>query len=432
MMLLGLVFAAVVASEPLTLPEAAALAAAGAPAVERARADADVARARQAAARSQLGPSLFANASFLSSDNPVTAFSLALEQKRFSAEGFFASDPNQPPFTNDWSGSLAAAWTIDLFGSARAGARAAGDAAGAADLASRRVRDAVVFRAIAAFSRAWRAEEALGILSQREADAERDLEIAAALSDEGLTTAADPARAKAALAEVRAERAGQQAALEGSRAELVTLIGPEAASRPFAPLPARKAPPAAREASPERADVAASALAASAAQESARAAAASRWPTLVVTGLYEAHAPTPGGRYGTAATVFAGVRVPIFASGGIDAHIAEARAAARSAQAAGRELRLAAESDVVRARAELGAAAVRRTAFESAAAAAREAREILEARYAEGVAKLSDLLEARAAELRARMGASAAASDEVIADANLRLALGLPPEGDEG
>jgi outer membrane protein TolC len=45
---------------------------------------------------------------------------------------------------------------------------------------------------------------------------------------------------------------------------------------------------------------------------------------------------------------------------------------------------------------------------------------------------LADLLEARAAELRARMGAAAAAADRVVAEANLRLALGLPPEGDEG
>jgi outer membrane protein TolC len=432
MMLASLVFAAVVASEPLTLREAAALAGAGAPAVERARADTDGARARQAGARSQLGPSLFANAGFLSSDNPVTAFSLALEQKRFSAEEFFASDPNQPPFTKDWSGSLAAAWTIDLFGSARAGARAAGDAAGAAELASQRIRDAVVFQAIAAFSQARRAEEALEILRQREADAQRDAEIAAALAEEGLTTAADPARARAALAEVRAERAGQQAALEGSRAALATLIGNEAAARPLAPLPPPPAGPEPKKGTAERADVAAAAMAASAAQEAAQAASASRWPTLVLTGLYEVHAPTPGGRYGTAATVFAGVRVPVFASGGIDARVAEARAAARSAEAAIRETRLAAQGDVARARAELAAATARRRAFEDAEAASRQAREIQEARYAEGVAKLSDLLEARAAELRARMGVAAAAADGIIANANLRLALGLPPEGDEG
>ncbi len=432
MTILGLVLAAVTASGPLTLREAAALAASGAPAVERAQADRDGARARETAARSQLGPSLFANAGFLSSDNPVTAFSLALEQKRFSAEEFFASDPNQPPYTKDWSGSLAAAWTVDLFGAARAGARAAGNAAEAADLASRRIRDEAVFRAIAAFSEARQAEEMVEMLRQREADAEKDAEIAATLAEEGLTTVADPARARAALAEVRAERAGQQAALEGSRAALATLIGREAAARPLAPLPPPPALPEPRGGSAERADVAAAALAASAAQESAAAAAASRWPTLVLTGLYEVHAPTPGGRYGTAATIFAGVRVPVFASGGIDARIAEARAAARSSEAAIREARRAAEGEVARARAELTAANARRMAFQDAEAAARQAREIQEARYAEGVAKLADLLEARAAELRARMGAAAAAADGIIANANLRLALGLPPEGDEG
>jgi outer membrane protein TolC len=430
MMLLGLVLAVVAASEPLTLREAAALAASGAPAVERARAESEGAQAREASARSLLGPSLFAEAGFLSSNNPVTAFSLALEQKRFSAQEFFASDPNQPPFAEDWSGALSAAWSIDVFGAARAGARAAGEAARAAELGSGRVRDGAVFRAIAAFSDARRAEEAVALLRERVSDAEKDLGIARALAEEGLTTGADPARARAALAESRAELAGEEAELAGARASLAALIGAEAASRPLAPLPEPSA--SAGEASSERADVAAAKAAASAAAQAGRAAAASRWPSLLVSARYETHAPTPGGRYGTAATVFAGVRVPLFASGAIDARVAEARACARAAGAAAMEADRAAQSDVIRARANAVAATARRQAFMEAEVAARQAREIQQARYAEGAARLADLLEARAAELHARMGAAGAWADAVVADANLRLALGLPPEGDKG
>lgn len=416
--------------EPLTLREAATLAAAGAPSVERARAETEGARARASFARAQLGPSLFANAGFLSSNNPVTAFSLALEQKRFSAEEFFLSDPNSPPFTKDWSGGVTASWSVDLFGSARAGARAAGEAARAAELGSGRVRDAAAFRAIAAFAGARRAEESIALLRERVADAEKDLSIARALADEGLTTGADPAQARAALAEARAELAGEQAAADGARAELAALIGPEAAARPLAPLPLPAPAPA--EASAERADVAAAKAAASAAAEAGHAAAASRWPSLLVEGRYEAHAPTPGGRYGNSGTVFAGIRVPIFASGAVNARVAEARAQALAAEAAAREAGRAAQSELLKARAEAVAASARRAAFAEAEAAARQAREIQQARYAEGAARLTDLLEARAAELRARRGAAAAAADAAIADANLRLALGLPPEGDQG
>ena len=50
---------------------------------------------------------------------------------------------------------------------------------------------------------------------ERAADAEKDFDIAGMLSEEGVTTAADPARARAAVAEVRAELAGQQAELDG-------------------------------------------------------------------------------------------------------------------------------------------------------------------------------------------------------------------------
>ena len=43
-----------------------------------------------------------------------------LEQQRFSAQEFFASDPNDPPFTEDWTASVAAAWTVRVSASARA------------------------------------------------------------------------------------------------------------------------------------------------------------------------------------------------------------------------------------------------------------------------------------------------------------------------
>ncbi|HTO86188.1 MAG TPA: TolC family protein [Thermoanaerobaculia bacterium] len=429
-MLVPLLLAAMGAPAPLTLREAAALAAAGAPAVEKAHAAAEGAKAREASARSLLGPSLFADVGFLSSDNPVTAFSLALEQERFSAAEFFASDPNSPPFTKDWSGVLSASWSIDLFGAARAGARAAGEAARAVELGSARTRDGVAFEAISEFSSARRAQDTLAILREREQDAEKDLGVSVSLAEEGLTTNADPAQARAALAEVRAELAVEQAALERARAALAVLIGFEAAGRPLAPLPQVSSPP--DRAASERADIAAAKAAASAAQQSERSAAASRWPSLILAGRYEVHAPTPGGRYGNSATVFGGVRVPLFASGAIDARVAEARAAALMADAAAREASRSAESEIARARADAAAAGARRLAFEQAEAAARQAREIQQERYAEGVARLTDLLEARAAEMRARIGLTAAAAEEVVANANLRLALGLPPEGEEG
>lgn len=431
-MLSALAFAAATTSgaspEALTLAEAASLAAAGAPAVERARAETDRARASQSSARAALGPTLFSDFGFLSSNNPVTVFSLALEQQRFSAEEFFRSDPNDPPFTDDWSAALGAAWQIDVFGSTRAAARAAGSAAEAADRAARRTGNGAALQAIAAFVEARRAEETVEILGEREADARKDEALARSLFEEGLATSADPARALALLAEVRAEAAGFRAAAESSRAALATLIGEQAASRPLAPLPA---PAAAPETPPvPRDDIVAAELSAEAARQAARSAEASRWPSLVFTGRYELHAPTLGGRYGDSGTVFGGFRIPIFASGAISARVAEARAQARAAEAALSERRRSAQGEVVSAKARADAAVARLSAFEEAESAARQAREIQQARYEEGAARLSDLLETRAAELRARMGGVGAAADRVLAEANLRMALGLPPEGE--
>lgn len=427
-LLLLLAAGATEASAPLTLEEAAALAGAEAPSVARARAETDRARAQFAAARSRLGPTLTADVGFFGTDDPAGAFRLALQQERFSAAEFFASDPNDTAFTRDWNAAISAEWTVDLSGAQRGEAHAAEETALATDRNARRARDAAAFEAISAFGAARAAEEALALLVEREADAREDVKIATSLKEEGMVTSADPARANAALAELRAEAAGYRAALADARATLATLIGSEAAGRPLAPLPPpRPAPGAAPQ---TRDDVAAAELAVKSARERHGAASASRWPSLFVSGRYELHAERPGARWGNSASVFGGLRTPIFASGGIHSRIAETRAGVISAEASAREIRRAAEKEVLSARAALAAAEARRAAFGEAEAAARTAREIQEARYQEGASRLADLIEARAAELRARLGVSAANSERTIAEAHLRLALGLPPEGE--
>jgi outer membrane protein TolC len=414
---------------PLTLEEAATLAASQSPAVVRSQAESDRARAQWSIARSRLGPTLTADVGFFGTDDPAGVFRLALQQERFSAVEFFASDPNDAPFTHDWNSAVSAEWTADLFGSRRGEARAAKEAAASSDHGTRRMRDAAAFGAISAFAAARAAEEAIELLTEREADAREDVEIATSLRDQGMVTPADPARSNAALAEVRAELAAYRASLVDARARLATLIGSPAAARPLAPLPPPRSIP--EEAAPAtRDDVAAADLAARAAYERHRAASASRWPTLLVSGRYELHAEQPGARWGNSASVFGGLRIPIFASGGIDSQIVEARAGMISADASASEVRRAAEKEVLSGRAALAAAEARRAAFQEAEAAARTAREIQQARYREGASRLADLIEAREAELRARLGASAANSERAIAEAYLRLALGVPPGGE--
>ena len=419
---------AVQAAAPLTLEEAAALAVEEAPSVVRSRAESDLAHAQWKTARSRLGPTLTADLGFFGTDDPAGVFRLALQQERFSSAEFFTNDPNDPSFTRDWSGAISAEWTADLFGSRRRDARAAEETARASDRTSGRTGDIAAFHAISSFASARAAEEAIALLAEREVDARKDVEIATSLREQGMVTAADPARASAALAELRAEVAAHQAALADARASLAALIGPEAGSRPLAPLPPPGPPP--ESSPPTRDDVAAAELAAESARERHRAASAARWPTLLVSGRYEVHAGRPGERWGNSASVFGGFRVPIFASGAFDSRIVEMRAGVLSAEASALETRRRAEKEVLSARAALAATEAREAAFREAEAAARTAREIQQARYEEGAARLADLIEARAAELRARLGVSAARSDRTVAEAYLRLALGLPPEGE--
>ncbi|HEY6928642.1 MAG TPA: TolC family protein [Thermoanaerobaculia bacterium] len=414
---------------PLTISETAGLAAGEAPGIARARADVEAAEARHRAARSLLGPSLAMDAGLLATNDPVGVFSYTLKQERFSLVEFAASDPNHPPITQNWAAAIAAGWSLDLFGSARGEARAAGKATEAAARTASRTRDTLVFQALSAFAAAWRAEEANTLLSARRADAEKDVSLARSLQESGLTTAADPARAEAALADVEAQVAAEQSAKATARAALAALIGRQAAERPIVGLPEPRPMPQANSA--VRDDVAAAELAFHAAQDSVKAARSSRFPALVLSARYDLNAPRPGSRWGDSASFFGGFHVPIFASGAVDARISEALASERGAEAAAREAKQEQDRQIAAARAAMTAASSRVAAFGEAEKAAARARQIQQARYEEGAARLSDLLDARAAELSARLGAAAARSELTISEARLRLALGLPPEGEE-
>jgi outer membrane protein, multidrug efflux system len=427
--LAALLTAAAGSAAPLTVADAVRLAADEAPAVVGARADTELALARASGARSRLGPALTADVGYFGTNDPSGVFRLQLLQERFSASEFFASNPNDPPFTRDWSAAAAVEWTADVSGERRAELDAATGSAAAAGRRTRRTRDTVAFQVVAAFGSARAAEDALALLARREEDAREDVRIATSMREQGLATAADPARAAAALAELHAEIAARAAALSQARATLATLVGPDAAARPLAPLPGFERPPDGVAAA--RDDVAAADLAAASARDRRRAASASRLPELVVSGRYDLHAERPGGRWGDSASIAGGIRVPLFASGAVRSRIREAQAAAASAEAAAEATRRAAASEAASARAALEASEARLAAFEEAGSAARQAREIQEARYREGVSRLADLIDARAAELGAGIGAATARADRAVAAARLRLALGLPPEGSE-
>jgi outer membrane protein TolC len=432
MLFLSVWLALAAAGEPLTLTEAARLAADGAPAARRAADEAEAALARRDAAHAHFFPSLGVEAGVLSSDDPVDAFALALKQERFSATSFFASDPNHPARTTDWNGSVSLAWSVGLFGSTRSHERAAESGAASAGYVAQRTRDGVGIQAIEALVRARTAEDSLTILGERRSDAERDVAIASALFEQGMTTQADPARARAALADVRAQEAAAQSVLAEARAALSALIGPEAASRSLAPL--SDPGPAGNEKNAESAkrdDVLAAELSAQAAGQTASAARAARYPAAFVQGQYQAHAPRPGEHWGDSSSIFGGLRVPLFTSGAVRSGILEASALAHAAQETAEETRRRALKEVASARAAVVSADAREEAYLTARAAAGEAAGIQHARYEEGVGRLSDLLEARGAELSARLAATAARGQRILARAQLRFAMGLDPGGEE-
>lgn len=108
------------------------------------------------------------------------------------------------------------------------------------------------------------------------------------------------------------------------------------------------------------------------------------------------------------------------------AKVREARANLDSAREEERKLRLALDLEVERARLDLKAARERLAVTEKAVAQAAESVNLTRARFEEGAALSTQLMDAETALIGARVRCAEAAADQRIALAALRKALGLP------
>jgi outer membrane protein TolC len=248
-----------------------------------------------------------------------------------------------------------------------------------------------------------------------------------------MATLADLLQARAALAEVETRVQQASAGVQDAREALGNHLGWEAGRVPVpvedaSVLHARMTPPSGMQGdSPDlrdRADLVAGRAGVEAAQADVRALEAARLPAVQAFGMLSTHAPGLTDRREANWTMGLRLSIPVFTgfqlSRGAEAARAGARALELEHQQREREALTGLRSALRATEAARGALASARSASE----AADEALRLLTRRYEEGMATVSDLLQAEARAVHLRTGVVAAEADLGIALAALEFTRG--------
>ncbi len=390
----------------LSLAEAETSALAGNPTLRAAGARNAGAQQRARAAAAYLWPSLEASVGVVRTDDPVGVFGSKLRQRRFGEADLALPALNDPSPVSDYTAGLGAVWSVgDRAKSAQRSVRRHEAEASAAMWTH--TAEAVVLEVRIFYLQAVAAREATSALEAEVAAARETAQRVSLRVEEGMATEADRLQASAAVADATARLRLAEAAQADALGRLGVQLGwgPDSIPQPAPGLPdvVDRSEDAALEA--RRADLQASAASAEAARARAGAAAAARLPVVEAFGQVGVHDSRLFADRAANWTLGMSLRVPVFTGFALSATRRAAQAEAEAAAEGHRQRVLQAEAETGAVRRGVTAARESRDAARAARDASTEAARLLGLRFGEGMATLSDLLNAqsRAAGLDARL-----------------------------
>lgn len=405
-----------------------------APEVAAAEARARAGRARVDEARGHRLPTVSLSESWIRTDAPADVFGLLLNQERFSFQQFVASDPNQPDALDSSTTRLEV--TLPVYAGGEIATRVAqarhGEEAAAAAL--RRAGDLAAFRAGEAYVRLAQAREEVALLERSLETVEAHVELARAYVEEGMVVASELLRAEVEASRLRDELAAARGRARIAEAGLSFRLGTPLDTR-WALAPLGDPPPVdgslalwiARAA--RRPDLAAARAQAAAAALEPRAVRARRLPRVGVAARYDLVDEPPFGTDGDHHALMAFAAIDLFAGG---RHRAAEAAARAEAEAVASEIAMMEEGIRLEVHDAHLAATVARERLATAGdaeAAARETERILQERYAQGLVKTVDLLDATSARTEAESRAAVARAEAHLGTLRLEMTAGaLAPD----
>ena len=425
--------AAPLVAEDLSLAAAMARARSGAREVAAARARAEASDRRLAEARGHRLPRLRLEEVWMRTDSPADVFGLQLQQESFSFAEFVAADPNRPDPLENALTRLELRLPVYTGGELGGRIEQARLAAKAAAATAARTEDTAALAAAEAYIRLAQARERVELLERSLATVLAHVELARAYVEQGMLVRSELLRAEvehARVADLLAEARGQArlaeaglslrlAAADGSRWQTEPLPDPAPLAQPLddwlGGATARADLEAAREL-----------LAAGELEVGIRR--SGRKPRIALVARRDYNDDSLFGTGGASTAFMAVAGVDLFSGG---SHRAAAAAAAAELEAARREVEQFEHGirlEVRQAWEQAVTARDRHATAVAAWAAAAEGERILEERFAKGVARTIDLLDAVTARREAETRELVARAEAHLATFRLAVAGGRSPE----
>lgn len=411
----------VLAAEPWTLERALGHALTNSPDAQMARARIAAARAGLDQANSAVWPRLQFQSSYLRTDNPMQVFGSILNQQAYSP----ALDFNDVPDVDNLNVKGLATLPLYTGGKIRAARQAARAQTEAARSDSDAVRNALGFEVARAFHTILKtrefiraAEASVAAFESALATARKRLEGGALLKSELLDIEVRLAQAREDLVRARNAKVLAERALRN-------LLGLESGLFEVADHPPAVSVPQTDDFS-GRPELEAALQRERAAEEQVRGARAGHLPKLSAFGSLDYdhgwRSDSGAGSY----TAGALLQWDLWDGNLTRAKVREAAANLELAREQRRKTRLALALEADQARLELQTAAERLRGSETAVAQAAESASLTRARFDQGLALATQLIDAETALLAAKVRRAEAEADQRIATAALRKALGLP------
>jgi len=422
------------AAEPLSLPEAVQSALANSPAILQAQAQRDAASAARGEARAMRLPHVQVREVAIHTDAPADAFGLTLMQERFSFPEFTSSDPNDPDAVDNFATEFEATWPIFVGGRVMAGIDQATEMTKAADAMHGHTREAIALATASAYMDAVLAERGAELAERARDTTARHVDQAQAFFDTGMMVESDLLAARVQLARMEEKFIAARNGVSLARAGLFRMMGiaqdqdyvldPDvtAAESAVVSLDSALAGAFAR-----RHDVRAVAAQTMAAQSGVKGAKGGYYPEVALVGRYSLNDDKLFGSNGESYALMAIASWNVLDWGQTRARVSGARARQSAAEQSRRAHLQAVEFEVRQAWQNLSEARARHEVASGAVEQAGRALGIVEARFEQGVVKISDLLDAETQLDDARVRELNARFDVQRATRSLAFATGLPP-----
>jgi outer membrane protein TolC len=422
------------AAEALTLARAVALAREANPTILESRANAEAARQAYREVWVSRLPGVEVREVALKTDSPADAFGLQLMQERFSFPAFTMSDPNDPDPIVNYATEVQATLPLFTGGKLEAGIAQAGRMRAAAAAVRDHTDSAVSLGVAEAYMAVLLADRFLELANAARETTAKHVEQAQAFYDTGMLVESDLLQARTQLSRMDENRIAAETNARLARAGLNRAMGVDQ-GKAFELDPNPKEPSvsfatfeeALDSARGRRRDLQAVQAKVDAAGLGVRRAFGDYLPEIALIGKYSLNDKKIFGDHGTSYALMAMARWNVWNWGQTSFRVARSKSEHAAAEEASRGYGQQVEFEVRQAWHSVEESRARLAAAGSAVTTSTRALSILEERFGQGVARMTDLLdaetmlnEARARELSARFALQRALR-------SLNFAAGIPP-----